>query len=87
MKKLICVMLTVLMIASLFAGCGKTADDGVYKIAIVQQLDHASLNEIRAAIEAELGGPISFRRCALSEEQMLRIREKINAMIEQALSR
>ena len=54
MKKLICVMLTVLMIASLFAGCGAPADDGVYKIAIVQQLDHASLNEIRAAIEAEL---------------------------------
>ena len=54
MKKLICVMLTVLMIASLFAGCGAAADDGVYKIAIVQQLDHASLNEIRVAIEAEL---------------------------------
>ena len=54
MKKLICVMLTILMITSLFAGCGTTADDGVYKIAIVQQLDHASLNEIRAAIEAEL---------------------------------
>ena len=54
MKKLICVMLTVLMIASLFAGCGATTDDGVYKIAIVQQLDHASLNEIRAAIEVEL---------------------------------
>ena len=54
MKKLICVMLTFLMITSLFAGCGNTADDGVYKIAIVQQLDHASLNEIRDAIEAEL---------------------------------
>lgn len=54
MKKLICVMLTVLMIASLFAGCGAKADDGVYKIAIVQQLDHASLNEIRTAIEARL---------------------------------
>ena len=54
MKKLICVMLTVLMIASLFAGCGASADDGIYKIAIVQQLDHASLNEIRDAIEAEL---------------------------------
>ena len=54
MKKLICVMLTVLMITALFAGCGTTADDGVYKIAIVQQLDHASLNEIRDAIEAEL---------------------------------
>ena len=54
MKKLICVMLTILMIASLFAGCGAAADDGIYKIAIVQQLDHASLNEIRTAIEAEL---------------------------------
>ena len=54
MKKLICVMLTVLMLTALFAGCGTTADDGVYKIAIVQQLDHASLNEIRDAIEAEL---------------------------------
>ena len=54
MKKLICVMLTVLMIASLFAGCGAKADDGIYKIAIVQQLDHASLNEIRDAIEVEL---------------------------------
>ena len=53
MKKLICVMLTVLMITALFAGCGTTADDGVYKIAIVQQLDHASLNEIRAAVEPE----------------------------------
>ena len=54
MKKLICVMLTIMMAISLFAGCGATADDGVYKIAIVQQLDHASLNEIRDAIEAEL---------------------------------
>ena len=54
MKKLICVMLTAILVLSLFAGCGATADDGVYKIAIVQQLDHASLNEIRAAIEAEL---------------------------------
>ena len=54
MKKLFCVMLTILMIASLFAGCGAKADDGIYKIAIVQQLDHASLNEIRVAIEAQL---------------------------------
>ena len=54
MKKLICVMLTILMMVSLFAGCGASADDGVYKIAIVQQRDHSSLNEIRTAIEAEL---------------------------------
>ena len=33
---------------------GSTADATTYKIAIVQQLDHASLDEIRTAIEAEL---------------------------------
>ena len=33
---------------------GQSAGDGGYKIAIVQQLDHASLDEIRKAIEAEL---------------------------------
>ena len=54
MKKLICVMLTAILALSLFAGCGASADDGIYKIAIVQQLDHASLNEIRTAIETEL---------------------------------
>ena len=31
-----------------------TADATTYKVAIVQQLDHASLDEIRTAIEAEL---------------------------------
>ena len=68
MKKLICVMLTIMMIVSLFAGCGNTADDGIYKIAIVQQLDHASLNEIRAAIEAELD--------AIASEKSLKIEYK-----------
>ena len=54
MKKIICVMLTVMMMLSLFAGCGAQADDGVIKVAIVQQLDHSSLDEIRLAIQAEL---------------------------------
>ena len=54
MKKIIALSLAILMALSLFAGCGASADDGIYKIAIVQQLDHASLNEIRDAIEAEL---------------------------------
>ena len=65
MKKLICVMLSVLMTLSLFAGCqdsGKapaaveSANDAAttYNIAIVQQLDHASLDEIRLAITAQL---------------------------------
>ena len=54
MKKLISVILAIAMIACLFTACGSSADDGVYKIAIVQQLDHASLNEIRTAVEAQL---------------------------------
>ena len=54
MKKLICVMLTVLMVVSLFAGCGAKADDGVINIAIIQQLDHSSLDEIRLAAQAEI---------------------------------
>jgi len=54
MNKLICVMLTVLLTLSLFAGCGAKADDGTIKVAIVQQLDHSSLDEIRLAIQAEL---------------------------------
>ena len=53
MKKTICVMLTIMLLISLFSGCG-AADDGAIKVAIVQQLDHSSLNEIRDAVEAEL---------------------------------
>ena len=54
MKKLICVMLTVILALSCFAGCSEKADDGVINVAIVQQLDHSSLDEIRFAIQAQL---------------------------------
>ena len=54
MKKIICVMLTIVLALSLFSGCGAQEDDGIIKVAIVQQLDHSSLDEIRTAIEAEL---------------------------------
>ena len=53
MKKFMSIALAALMVLSLFAACGST-DDGVTKVAIVQQLDHSSLDEIRAAIESEL---------------------------------
>ena len=55
MKKMLCVVLCALMAISLFAGCG-ASDDGVTKIAIVQQVDHSSLDEIRTAIEAGFAG-------------------------------
>ena len=53
MKKIISVILTAIFVLSMFAGCASAKKDG-YRIAIVQQMDHASLDEIRLAIEAEL---------------------------------
>jgi len=62
MKKVISLILSLVMIAALFAGCGAsenspTENDGVqteFKVAIIQQLDHSSLDEIREAIKAQL---------------------------------
>ena len=57
MKKVICLILSVLMLVSLTACGAAPADKGVkteFKVAIVQQLDHSSLNEIRDAIKAQL---------------------------------
>lgn len=58
MKKLIAIILTLALALSLTA-CASSApaektDDGAYKVAIIQQLDHSSLDEIRTAINAEL---------------------------------
>ena len=60
MKKLICVILSIIMILSLTA-CGssksKSTEAGAkmeYTVAIVQQLDHSSLDEIREAIKTQL---------------------------------
>jgi len=71
MKKVISLILSLVMVAALFAGCGSaesqssgkssaavsTANDAekTYKVAIIQQLDHSSLDEIRVAITAQLG--------------------------------
>lgn len=59
MKKLICILTAVLMSAALLTGCASdTAQaptgDQTFKVAIVQQLDHSSLDEIRTAIAARL---------------------------------
>ena len=60
MKKLICVVISCVMILSCFAGCGKeqsttpTGFEKNFKVAVVQQVEHASLDEISAAVMAEL---------------------------------
>ena len=60
MKKLISLILSLVMIASLLTACGGSetkTDDSVkteFKVAIIQQLDHSSLDEIRTAIIAQL---------------------------------
>ncbi len=60
MKKVISLILAVMMALSLFTACGAPAETTPtgysqnYKIAIVQQLDHSSLDEIRTATVAQL---------------------------------
>lgn len=59
MKKFLCIVLTALMALTLLAGCGGTAapaDSGktTYKVGILQYMQHPSLDEISAAIVAEL---------------------------------
>ena len=53
MKKLTALVLAVLMLAGL-AACGGPADDGTYKVTIIKQMDHASLDEIANAVAARL---------------------------------
>lgn len=59
MKKRLSVLMVLVLLLSL-AGCGKqggmtpTGYSENYKVAIVQQLDHSSLEEIRRAIETRL---------------------------------
>ena len=66
MKKVISLILSVILVAALFTGCGASettettvaqavpSSDDTYTVAIIQQLDHSSLAEIRTAIKAQL---------------------------------
>ncbi len=54
MKKIISLLILTAMMLSLFTACGGEQDDGTLKVAIVQQMDHSSLDEIRGAIEKTL---------------------------------
>ena len=93
MKKVISLILSLVMIASLFAGCGasgtsstpstpstsapvETASAGSaetesasYTVAIVQQLDHSSLDEIRVAIAAQLNALAAEKGITINIEE------------------
>ncbi len=77
MKKFVAVLSAAAMMTTL-AACGSTADTTASsaestadtaakscKVAIVQQLDHASLDEIRVAIEAELDAKAAEKGIAI----------------------
>lgn len=54
MKKIISLLVAVAMLTSVLSACGALREEGVYRVAIVQQMDHPSLDEIRTAIEKTL---------------------------------
>ena len=68
MKKFISLMLAAAMALSVFAVSAFAEEKTSFKVAIVQQLDHASLDEIRTAAEAKL--------LALAEEKGVELEVK-----------
>ena len=80
MKKFLSVIAAVSLLAASLSACGASstasttaaaaapaAEGGKeYKVAIVQQLDHASLDEIRVAIEAELEAKAAEKGIAIT---------------------
>ncbi len=58
MKKTISIILALIFALSLFTGCNSSEapaeNKTAYKVAIVQQLEHSSLDEIRTAVIAQL---------------------------------
>ncbi len=70
MKKIIAIILSLVMILSLTAcGAKETAETptGVaFNVAIIQQLDHSSLDEIRTAIEAQLKALAAEKNIAIN---------------------
>ncbi len=56
MKKAISLLISLIFVLSCFTACGESASAGpeVIRIAIVQHMDHSSLDEIRTAVVAEL---------------------------------
>lgn len=54
MKKFLSIILTITLLSTVFLGCSSKKEDDVFTIAIVQPMDHPSLNQIRETIISEL---------------------------------
>ncbi len=54
MKKTVCFLLSLVLSLSVLAGCAEDKKENAYKIAVVQQLEHSSLEEICGAVETRL---------------------------------
>ena len=75
MKKILSMIAAVSLLAASLSACGASSTTSTtaaaeggkeYKVAIVQQLDHASLDEIRVAIEAELEAKAAEKGIAIA---------------------
>ena len=76
MKKFLSMIAAVSLLAASLSACGASSTSSTtaaaaqsgkeYKVAIVQQLDHASLDEIRVAIEAELEAKAAEKGIAIA---------------------
>ena len=76
MKKFLYMIAAVSLLAASLSACGASSTTSTtaaaaksgkeYKVAIVQQLDHASLDEIRVAIEAELEAKAAEKGIAIA---------------------
>lgn len=53
-RRMTAALMLLAMTVGMLCGCGSKKEEGVYRVAIVQQMDHISLDEIRVAIETEL---------------------------------
>ena len=78
MKKMLSVLIVAAMLLSILSACGAPAK--TLRVAIVQQLDHASLDEIRVAIEKELtAAGIEFK--SFSGQNDMTILNQIGAQV------
>ena len=68
MKKIVAVMTAALLLFALCACGGTAADDGTCKVAIIKQMDHASLDEIADAVAARLDAIAAEQGVAIEYE-------------------